>query len=639
LFDFVGDLGEIAENDQSAYIESKFIQRMIMAFFWIVIFYKKISRYIMIQVKSVLLVMCCSMLMSGCLYEQKRMINPAAPVVSERSQPSATPENENGASGSVPVQGANLPRGAERSGVVAADTARIMPSVEYVTGRISEYNKKIDRWKERDSQAAVLRIPADESEKMVGCFRDLQKVLNGYNRLHDILLRQASMPTNGTISAKEVYELQQSDVAFLDGFCGQMVADKSKGAGWAKGEESGKLSSAEAVIAQYAANGEFEELVQVWKQMPETTAARVQMKTRILYGKALVALQQEEEAVKVFRQLVDQMTSPDGQAGELISLRKILADLYIASGSYQDAEAQYLEISKEYKSMASIEDWAILQRSILKRGEQGGPELKDYSDLLKKYLGFNPAKDGYTVVWQADKFLQAYPYSPVASNVDLIRTAAREQADKWSKKALVTTDEPVEKKSDQGAFIKHEATPNIITPPLSAPQPQVSANTGDATIAEKVESEAVKLKKKQELEGRWNEGVRLMEGAQYDKAIEIFTPMLETEYSAKADKKIAEASLLAAEAERRKAADLFIRFTKATDVESRKKLLIESHRCLSDILVKYPDVEITEKVLGNIKRVEKEMNGIDPNLIQQTGRVGGEESRAVKKIKSDSSSR
>ena len=630
-------MGEIAEKEQFAYIESKFIQKMIMAFFWIVIFYKKTSRSIMIQAKSVLLVMCCSMLMSGCLYEQKRMINPAAPVVSERSQPSA--ENENGASGSVPVQEANLPRRAERSGVVAADTEQIMPSVEYVTGRISEYNKKMDRWKERDSQAAVLRIPADESEKMVGCFLDLQKVLNGYNRLLDILLHQASMPANGTISAKEVFELQQSDIAFLGGFCGQMVADKPKGAGWAKSEELGKLSSAEVVIAQHAANGEFEELVQVWRQMPETTAARVQMKTRILYGKALMALQQEEEAVKVFRQMVDQMTSADGQAEELLSLRKNLADLYIASGNYQDAEAQYLEISKEYKNMASIEDWAILQRSVLKRGEQGGPELKDYSDLLKKYLGFNPAKDGYTVVWQADKFLQTYPYSPVASNVDFIRTATREQADKWSKKALVTTDEPVEKKPDQGALIKHEAMPNIITPPLSAPQPQVSANTGEAIIVQKVESEAIKLKKTQELESRWNEGIRLMEGAQYDKAIEIFTPMFGTEYSAKADKKIAEASLLAAEAERRKAADLFIRFTKASDVESRKKLLVESRRCLLDILVKYPDVEITEKVRGNIKRVEKEMNAIDPNLIQQTGRVGGEESKAVKKRKLDSPSR
>ena len=31
--------------------------------------------------------------------------------------------------------------------------------------------------------------------------------------------------------------------------------------------------------------------------------------------------------------------------------------------------------------------------------------------------------------------------------------------------------------------------------------------------------------------------------------------------------------------------------------------------------MKYPDVEITEKVKGNIRRVEQEMNVIDPNLL------------------------
>lgn len=587
----------------------------------------------MIRLRTVLLMVFCSMMMSGCLYEQKRIVDPAAPVVSGQSQsgsagqlPDST-RTEDVASQSAPVQEADLLRKsvqpAKQSEGVGSEVGRIMPSVEYVTGRIAEYTKKMDRWRERDSQAAVLRIPADESEKMVRCYRELQKVLSGYTRLHEILLQQASMPTSGPISAKEIYELQQSDIAFVDGFCGQVVAaDDARGAGWMKGEDPGKLSPIETTIAQHAANGEFEELVQVWKQMPETTAARVQLKTKMLYGNALMALQQEEEAVRVFRQMVDQMTSPDGQSADLLSLQKILADLYVATGDYKGAEAQYLDISKRYKDMARIEEWAILQRSILERGEQGGPELKEYADMLKNYLGFNPVKDGYTVVWQADKFLQSYPYSPVASNVDLIRTVAREQADKWSKKVLTEADELAGQKRYQDALGKLETVPNTIVSPET--QQQITQKTGDLTLAKKIESETVKLEKSQDLDRRWNEGVRFMEGAQYDKAIELFTTLLETEYSAKADKKIAEASLLAAEAERRNAADIFIRFTKAPDIESRKKLLIESRRRLLDILVKYPEVEITDKVIGNIKRVEKEMNAIDPNLVKESGRVGGE---------------
>ena len=51
---------------------------------------------------------------------------------------------------------------------------------------------------------------------------------------------------------------------------------------------------------------------------------------------------------------------------------------------------------------------------------------------------------------------------------------------------------------------------------------------------------------------------------------------MDTEYSTKAETKIKELSLEAAKADRRKAADLFIRFTKTTDPESKKKLLVES---------------------------------------------------------------
>lgn len=583
------------------------------------------------RLKTVLLLLSCSLLLNGCLYEQKRMIDPAAPATAGQAQPDSEgqfiePAPDHVIKQALPIQETDLVRPAGQSPTVdqtnaaSAESGRL-PSLAYVTSRIAEYNKKVDRWRARDSQAAVLRIPAAESEKMVGCFQELQKVLNGYMRLHDLLLQQPSHPVQGSIGTKEIFDLQQSDITFLDGLCGQLVAaDEDKNTGWIKNEEPVTLSPVEAIIAQHAANGEFEELVQVWQQLPESTAARLPLNTRILYGNALMVLKQEEQAAKIFNQLIAQMTNPGGQPADLLALRKTLADLYVASGQYKEAEAQYLEILKTYKDMARIEEWAILQRSILERTDQESPELQDYSVLLKNYLGFNPAKDGYTVVWQADKFLQNYPYSPVASNVDLIRSAVREKADKWSGNVLTEVNELAGEKRYQDALGKLETVPaGIIN---TETQQMISQKTGELALAEKLESETVKLENTQELDRRWNEGLRFQESAQYDKALEVFTPMLDTEYAEKAQKKIAEVSLLAAEAERGAAADVFIRFTKAPDIESKKKLLVESRTRLLDILVKYPEVEITDKVIGNIKRVEKEMNAIDPNLIHQSGRVG-----------------
>jgi hypothetical protein len=107
----------------------------------------------------------------------------------------------------------------------------------------------------------------------------------------------------------------------------------------------------------------------------------------------------------------------------------------------------------------------------------------------------------------------------------------------------------------------------------------------------------------------------LAKNGRYDEAINVFTGLLSTEYDAKAQVKIKELSLEAANDDRRKAADMFRRFLKTNDIESRKKLLIESRKLLKSILVKYPDVEIGPKVLGNIARVEQEINAIDPNLL------------------------
>lgn len=581
----------------------------------------------MSRFKWLLLLACCPLMLGGCLYDQKRIVDPAAPAVSGQDRSLKMKRAEELAGKSIPEQEADQYHGAlqvdGRPGTPGGEVNSLTPSMDEVAARMSEYKKKMERWRERDRQSAVTRMSADDSERMVRCFQELQKVLNGYNRLYEILLQQSSMPKGsgvGGITVKEVYDLQQSDIAFVDGICGQMVAaDDMNWTGQAQHEGEEGLASMEAAIAQYATNGQNEELVQAWRQLPETTASRLQLGAKILYAKALIALQQEEEASEVFRQVLDRAILPDGSRSELLSVRKILADLFVASGRYKDAEEQYLEISKIYREMGRIEEWSILQLSMLQKNDQGAPELKEYSDLLKKYLGFNPVKDGYTVVWQADRFLQQYPYSPVASNVDLIRTSVREQADKWSKGMLTGVAGAAELQQTQ---IEPEK-PETFDAAASS-ESQISAQPvekADITApVETVKNEIAGIGNTQELESNWNEGVVLMEGAQYDQAIEKFKLLLGTDYSGKAEKKIAEASLLAAEAERRKAADIFIRFTKVSDLESKKKLLIESRSRLLGILRKYPGVEIRDKIMGNIKRVEKEMDAIDPALLQQSGR-------------------
>jgi len=582
-----------------------------------------------IQNRTLSTAVCCILLFSACSYDKKRIVTPANASMTQsqglettesvQSKPIMTPPPVNTFPGQIYETDSGI------GDFPSASVSRqLLPDMQYVKDRIFEYGRKLDRWKELDEQAVVVELDEAASEEMVRCFRDLQKVLNGYNRIQEALLRQDFVESSQLISSEEVMQLEQGDISFLESGCGRLLkggADES--AGWSQREKQADLPQIETLIERYAGSEEYEEVVQVWQQIPDIQLDRVHLNTRISYGNALMALHQEAEAAKVYQKIVDLMSASDDQRTDILSLRRVLADLYAASGDYKKAEKQYNEISNDYKSLASIESWGILQLSILERSEPGSPELEEYSSLLRNYLGFTPQRDGYKLVWQADQFLADYPYSAVASNIDIIRESAKNKADNWLADFIAEVDAMAAEERFQDALLKMETLQEDI---LSGEKLiEIRKKSDDLTLAEAVSRETKKIEKMQALQRDWNDSLLLIDKGEYDKAIELLTTMLDTEYGLKADSKIAEASLLSARAERRKAADLFIRFTKTTDLESKKKLLIDSRRHLIDILIKYPDVGITDKVMGNIARVEKEMNAIDPNLIAQAELVGGEE--------------
>lgn len=585
-----------------------------------------------IRYATVSVALCYSLLSSGCVYDKKRVVAPGG--MAQAPQQLETTEDIGPQVIYQPgpvvmgdqVQPKNSPT--EMNLFKDSGVKDGLPEMQYVKDRIFEYGRKLDRWKELDDQAVVMDLDEKASEEMVRCFRDLQKVLNGYNRVHEALLRQDFMDTEDALSAPEVMSLEQQDISFLESSCGRLLkGTDDKGAGWAERGEQADLPQIETLIERYAGSEEFEEIVQVWQQIPAKQLDRIHLNTRISYGNALMALHQEDAAAKVYQEIVDLMLASDDQRTDILSLRKVLADLYTAAGDYPKAEDQYNQISKDYGDLAQIEDWATLQLSILERSELGSPELKEYSSLLRNFLGYSAQRDGYKLIWQTDAFLKEYPYSPVSSNVDIIKSATLAKADKWLQGFLDDVDALAADEKFQEALLKLETMPEDI---LSGEKMiEIRKKRDDVTLAEAVSREKKLIEKVQAQQRLWNDALLLIDKSEFDQSIEILTKMLDTDYAEKAEAKIAEVSLLAARAERRKAADLFIRFTKTTDVESKKKLLVESRRRLVDILIKYPDVGISEKVMGNIKRVEKEMNAIDPLLISQSELVGDDKEQPV----------
>lgn len=499
--------------------------------------------------------------------------------------------------------------------VMQQQQATFTPSMEYVNDRIFEYGRKLDRWKSLDEQSLTMDLQQEDAEQMVQCFRSLQNVLGGYSRLREELLQQSDLSNASGVSGERFLELQKRDINFLESTCGQILGGgtEDKGSGWNEREETADLTQLETLIDRYSGNSEYEEVVQVWLQIPESQVERVGLKTKVSYGNALMYLHQEEKAAEIYQKIVDNMSSSKEQSTDLISLRKLLADLYTAAGNYKLAEKQYGKISEDYLNLGSIEEWSKLQLFILERSEQGSPELSEYSELLRNYLGFIPNQDGFKVVWQSDDFLENYPYTAVSSNVDVIKNDALTRANNWFDTFVGSIDAlAVEKKYEEGLELLETIPDDIISVDK---QQELKAKSDDLLLEEAVNRETDKLAKMQELQRLWNSGILMMEAGDYENAIGVFIGLLDSEYSARASAKIEEVSLMAAKADRRKAANMFSRFTKTADIESKKSLLIECRKILQEILVKYPDVDIADKVIGNIKRVEKEMDMLDPTLL------------------------
>ncbi len=555
-------------------------------------------------------VIACSILtLTGCVQGPKRVSPPGA---GEGLEQSAT----TGSTGTTGQTSRYLDVSDNDISLDQVTSETVSPSMEYLNNRIFEYGKKLDRWKELDKQSLMVNLSQEDTEQMVSCFRKLQGVLGRYTAIQDTVLQERSAARKGEVSAAQMESLQKSDIEFLESPCGRLLSTTDdQGSVWGKREKGADLVQIETLIDRYSGNKEYEEVVQVWLQVPPSQIDRIDLKTKLKYGNALMFLHQEEQAAMVYQQVIDKMSASGEQTTDLISLRKILADLYTASGNYSAAEIQYKKISQDYLTLGGIDEWSKLQLSILERSVAGSPELTEYSGLLRNFLGFIPEKDGYKIVWQAEEFLTNYPYSAVSSNVDIIKARAQERADAWMNDFMAEVDQLVADKKFQEAIEMVETAPIDLID--EEKRNSLKEKKDDFVLAEAVDRETVKLASVQELQRKWNSGMLLVKAERFDEANSIFTEMLGTEYDAKAKEKISEVSLLAAKEERRKAADLFIRFTKTTDVESQKKLLIESRKVLQDILVNYPDVEIADKVRGNIKRVEQEMNAIDPTMLQR----------------------
>jgi hypothetical protein len=110
---------------------------------------------------------------------------------------------------------------------------------------------------------------------------------------------------------------------------------------------------------------------------------------------------------------------------------------------------------------------------------------------------------------------------------------------------------------------------------------------------------------------KWHEGLNLLDMQMYDESIAIFSGLLGTEYDSRAVQKINKASELAAVALRKEAAGLFMRARRAQSDQRRLAFLHQSRKLLQEILDKYPQVELVEKVAVNLAVIDEQLEKLE----------------------------
>ncbi len=129
----------------------------------------------------------------------------------------------------------------EPAEIVEENISDTLPSMVFINDRIFEYGRKLERWKELDSQSVKRQVKDDEAAEMVRCFRKLQTVLNSYTDLRSKLLQTQKVATAERIGNAAIIELEKNDISFMESSCGRLLTDSTgQSAGWNQREESSR---------------------------------------------------------------------------------------------------------------------------------------------------------------------------------------------------------------------------------------------------------------------------------------------------------------------------------------------------------------------------------------------------------------
>ncbi|GAB4338412.1 MAG: hypothetical protein Kow0089_10340 [Desulfobulbaceae bacterium] len=490
-------------------------------------------------------------------------------------------------------------------------TEALLPLLTLVDDRIVAYEERNREWEEFVAEAEAA-LPDEELRTRINeCRERLTAILEQYNMLHELLIEASGQEGREEMAVSSFVAAEREDLAFLESGCREIVTGEQQGKGWVAQTRERLLAEKERELLDHMASGEYEQVVALYEALPLEAGEKPSYDATYAYGQALLRSGRERESIEVFRLLLSDIRAKNRLESEF-KLMQLIADLRFGLQEYDHAFEKYTDIINRYAGLSENIEWARKQQSVISVRSVRGIEVGNYSELIRRYLAYNPDRDGYEVFLLARRFLDDFPDSEVVPTVNHILFESRDRADTWFAMVLQRVS------TMKGEKQYRETLDYLERLPRSMPEEKravLDALTDELVTASFEEEEARRRAQEAALQETWNKGLTHLRNREYDQAIEIFSTLLSTDYGERAGDKITEASELAAQEKRRKAAELFVQAGRAADQATRVQLLLESRRLLKDIPDKYPNSGLVEKVRRNLEKIEEEIRLIDPGLL------------------------
>lgn len=515
----------------------------------------------------------------------------------------------------------------------AAYSSQVLePAMAKISGRIAAYEEKLQAWQRLAGGPESLSFSPEQVAMLISCRNEVADLHEEYSRLQAKLLSRQSAAASRELLFRSLQEFKERDIAYLEGACPQLFTTLSAVPS-GSGEQTANSASPvqEETPGQAAVEGlapppaegqgqiEIGSMQTVGSPAAAEPPAQEQQNGEARYQQGMDQLKNghEQEARSLFSSLLNEARQQNNRQLEIRTLRT-LAELEFGFRDYAAARRRYLELER-LDGSSGTEHLAALEAVGARR-----EELDAYAALLLGALTYKPDQDGFTTVQQAEEFVRLFPDSHLADNAADLGRKAKAKAEQWFSGLIAATDRLRAAQKQEEALKLLDQVPLDILPLdkqelLRQKKGELGSSAESAAGSAPAQEQAPlpQPDKQDKLpvspaagpapQEAWNQGVSALEAEEYDQAISIFSGLRGTSLAAEAEAKTEEAARLAGQKTRKKAAELFQQASGAADPWTKKKLLLSSKSLLEDILRKYPQAGIEDKVRRNLSRVEQEL--------------------------------